>query len=277
MAVLGVVIGVAWSCGSSSRFTCLDDGVCTLAGVQGVCVEDGHCAYPDESCGSGLAYPAGSTPELAGTCVPSGGGTAATEGDDDATSKGDDDDDIDPDDDDDDAATDDTTTDDDDDETDGTETATAGSTGSGGATTGGPCPDMVGDSEFDSTNYGACEGGGNSTLTDLDDIDWYQFYGPDGDCPSGEYQVSATADIVLSVCVIADCGANEPGIECGGDSSLTVLDGFDACCGTPPVNAYLACGVDGAFDPHVVIVSDRAPIDCADYTWSLAIIPDSAQ
>ena len=275
---LGLVAGVAWSCGSSSRFTCLDDGVCTLAGVQGVCVDDGHCAYPDDACGSGLAYPAGSTPELAGMCAP-GIGDTSLGGDDDDDDRDDDDDD-DPDDDDDDDADDDDDDDadddddDDDDMTSGGIMATGGLTGGGGTDTGGPaCPDTVGDQPFTGEVVGGCEAGGQSTLTDFDDIDWYQFFGPGASCPADVYEVNVDSDAPVQACLIAGCRRGRPGIECDNGDTPTNVSGFEACCGTPPVTAYLACGLDGDFDPFMLVTLDSDGFVCSDYDWSLTIPP----
>jgi hypothetical protein len=49
---------------------CQRDEQCSLAGEPGVCVSDGHCAYPDPACPSGLSYPQGAPYGLAGECVP---------------------------------------------------------------------------------------------------------------------------------------------------------------------------------------------------------------
>ncbi len=66
--ILGLVggLGAGISC-SPGAFTCSDDAQCQGEAVDGVCVE-GHCAFPNDDCDSGLAFGehAGG---LAGSCV----------------------------------------------------------------------------------------------------------------------------------------------------------------------------------------------------------------
>jgi hypothetical protein len=77
-----MILGSAGAC-SSSEFECKIDSQC-LHEVAGFCV-DGRCAFPDETCPSGLRYGmhGGS---VAGRCVPTGDDEADTVADDGTTS-----------------------------------------------------------------------------------------------------------------------------------------------------------------------------------------------
>ncbi|MCR9162791.1 MAG: hypothetical protein ACE37F_02510 [Nannocystaceae bacterium] len=68
-ALLSVVLG---SCQPAEAFECSRDADCTLAGAQGICAPTSRCAYPNEDCASGYAYPEGAGPSLGGVCLPPG-------------------------------------------------------------------------------------------------------------------------------------------------------------------------------------------------------------
>jgi hypothetical protein len=67
-ACIGVIVGSVLACGGNAWFMCEGDGQCVHDGVAGSCV-DGTCAFPDETCASGLRYGTHSG-VLGGQCVP---------------------------------------------------------------------------------------------------------------------------------------------------------------------------------------------------------------
>lgn len=75
---VGLVIGWSIAC-SPGSFLCQSDAQCVSSGVDGQCLEDGYCGFPDADCESGLRYGDGSG-ALSGQCapIPGGGSTSAT-------------------------------------------------------------------------------------------------------------------------------------------------------------------------------------------------------
>ena len=81
LVLLALVLG---ACKPAEPFECDGDSDCVLEGERGVCLPTQHCAYPEDACASGYAYPSGAGPSLAGVCLPPGsigpatGGAAST-------------------------------------------------------------------------------------------------------------------------------------------------------------------------------------------------------
>ncbi len=64
-----LVLGAALAaCGDPTPFTCDRNSDCSVDGVTGVCTNFNYCAFPDDTCQSGLRYH-DSAGSLAGTCV----------------------------------------------------------------------------------------------------------------------------------------------------------------------------------------------------------------
>jgi hypothetical protein len=57
------------ACLDTLTFDCEDDAACVYEERQGVCVEPGRCAYPDDACDSLLRFGPAAGPDLASTCV----------------------------------------------------------------------------------------------------------------------------------------------------------------------------------------------------------------
>jgi|GEM_PF-1187300 len=77
---IGIGLALAWSLACSpGSFVCQSDGQCVSSGVDGQCLEDGFCGFPDSDCPSGLRYGDGSG-ALSGQCAPeqTGGSTSTT-------------------------------------------------------------------------------------------------------------------------------------------------------------------------------------------------------
>jgi alpha-tubulin suppressor-like RCC1 family protein len=56
-------------CGQHAAYVCASDSQCVLAGVQGACEPDGHCAFPDSACAEGLRYEPNAGDGFGGQCV----------------------------------------------------------------------------------------------------------------------------------------------------------------------------------------------------------------
>lgn len=67
-----LVVALLGACQPAKAFECSEDTDCSLGGVEGICAPTGRCAYPDDACASGYAYPEGAGPSLAGVCLPPG-------------------------------------------------------------------------------------------------------------------------------------------------------------------------------------------------------------
>lgn len=77
MLVAPIVVGSA--CLDTLTFDCDDDAACVFEERQGVCVEPGRCAYPDNACDSLLRFGPAAGPELASTCVDATASTGSTD------------------------------------------------------------------------------------------------------------------------------------------------------------------------------------------------------
>ena len=74
---VGLVIGWSIAC-SPGSFVCQSDAQCVSSGVDGQCLDDGFCGFPDSDCLSGLRYGDGSG-DVSGQCAPEqGGGSTST-------------------------------------------------------------------------------------------------------------------------------------------------------------------------------------------------------
>lgn len=71
LSSLGLLLGLATSvaCFGAGSFECSSNNECFFGGEFGSCVEPGFCAFPDETCESGLVYGQHSG-SLGGVCVP---------------------------------------------------------------------------------------------------------------------------------------------------------------------------------------------------------------
>ena len=86
---IGVGLGLGWATACSpGTFVCQSDAQCVSSGVDGQCLQDGFCGFPDEDCDSGLRYGSGSG-DLSGQCAPEQRGTSASTGDGTTTNAGD--------------------------------------------------------------------------------------------------------------------------------------------------------------------------------------------
>ncbi len=275
----GAIAGYAGACGDVSAFACQGDADCVLTGTPGVC-EAGNCAYPDDDCPSGFAYPV-ATPGVGGQCVAGsgatgdtgddpepgtvdggagtgdGGGTAAVDGsgvDDGTTSTT--------------AMTVGVTS---------SETATVTSDSGtddgaevGSADTAPMCSDDVGDSPLNGSPVGGCEATLESDIRDSSDEDWFAFFGPSGDCPEGEYTANLDDGngVGLTVCMFAGCeGGGESSADCLDGSQPAVVLGFEGCCGGTNVVAILACPntPEDDLDPFVAVLGNDDAATCSPY------------
>lgn len=220
---LGLGLGLAHACGEAG-FACDHDEQCTLAGVPGRCVAGGRCAYPNEECPSGLAYPQGAPEGLAGECVPGDavgsdtGGDAATSGEP-STSEG----------------------------------TTAGDTKElDGSTSGEPlaCDDVYEPNDdvaqASTIQFGAaqaCNARWEGALDDALDADWFRLDTTDGACPTTEV-VTFVTDLPLQLCVVPGCDDVTTGraeiLSC--DAALVPLPTGQACCGLEQVRVLASCG-----------------------------------
>lgn len=271
-AAMGLLVGTL-ACSEPAVFTCGGDDDCVLGGVQGQCQDTGSCAYPDDDCTSGLSYPEGAPPDLAGRCVEggaTGGDTVA------ATDSGGIDD----------PSTDDATDDATDDTTGGTtvalddgSTTGDGSTGdttfdpttdstdsSGGARCG---PDEVGDSPQEALPVGMCATKYGGVLEQADDVDWFDL----GACPSGTAAVEVMVDDPKNavVCLVPLCEAGElPMIGCN-DPAMVLPDAEGnamGCCGAESFEANYACP-NQAVALYVAAASSPDAPPCGGYAFSL--------
>jgi alpha-tubulin suppressor-like RCC1 family protein len=63
------ILIVLTACGEQARYTCVTSSQCVLAGDEGTCEPDGHCAFPDPACDSGRRYEAQAGDGFGGVCV----------------------------------------------------------------------------------------------------------------------------------------------------------------------------------------------------------------
>lgn len=70
-----MLLGAAAGCLEvPAEFRCEWDDECVMRGEQGVCVDEGWCAFEDALCASGLRYAEHSVHGRAGYCVPDDAG-----------------------------------------------------------------------------------------------------------------------------------------------------------------------------------------------------------
>jgi hypothetical protein len=71
-AYAAIALGCAWmgACLDLGAFACERHDQCALGGRSGQCTDDGHCAFDDDACESGLRYHDSAASDLAGDCVP---------------------------------------------------------------------------------------------------------------------------------------------------------------------------------------------------------------
>jgi hypothetical protein len=225
-AALGLGLGLAHAC-ADGGFACNDDEQCSLAGQPGQCVAGGHCAYPNEQCPSGLAYPQGAPDGLAGECVPgdaigSGTGDEASSsgatGEDGATTMRD------------------------------TEPGDA-SDGAGSSSGGGPvCEDAhePNDDEASASPipFGreqACHATWDGALDDPLDADWFVLDAGDGACWLGDELTFVTIP-PLQLCVVPQCMDGIPPQIDACDGDVLPLATGDACCGLEQLRIIAGCG-----------------------------------
>lgn len=73
----GLVLGVAVGCPRLPPYACSDDADCDRAGGSGVCMADGACVYPSDTCESGFQRSPNAA-ERPGECEPPGGTGSTT-------------------------------------------------------------------------------------------------------------------------------------------------------------------------------------------------------
>ena len=253
------------ACSEPAVFTCGGDGDCVLGGVQGQCQDTGSCAYPDDDCTSGLSYPEGAPPDLAGRCVEgegTGGDTVAGtngSGSDDASTDG---------------STGGSTVALDDGSTtsEGStgETTLGSTTGSTDTSGGALCdPDEVGDTPEDALLIGGCSIEFSGVLENAGDVDWFAL----GLCSAG----TASMEVVVDdpdhavVCLVPLCeqgdvpmiGCADPGME------LPDMDGQAmGCCGVESFLVDYACPNQGVALYVVAGSAPEAP-ECTAYTFAV--------
>ena len=258
-----MVAGVlAWvlACATSEEFACSGDADCFLADTPGICAEGGHCAYPNEECSSGYAYPT-QTPDIGGTCVPGDSATGGTgDDDDDGTGTGEG-----------------GTTSADGDSDSGDSTGNGGATSTGGTSTSGAesstgasvCEDEVGNDSTSASVVGACSGFAGSVIVDESDVDWWALV-PDGaDCPPTEYLVDLEGPVELDVevCMLIECDGTDPTIQC--ERGALVSTGlFTGCCDdTGEAAGTFSCG-DDAIKPFVRVTPLKSFV-CGEYDFTV--------
>ena len=272
-AAAGMLLS-ALACNDPPGFVCGDDDDCVLGGAQGQCQDNGSCAYPDDDCTSGLSYPEGAPPALAGRCVEGdGSSTAGTDGGDSAmttetpsssdTGSATE------------ASTDETTAavDGGSESTTGTTTTTGwatsdSSTGSVGSSGGLMCgPDEVADTPEDALEIGMCSGKESGELEAELDTDWYSL----GLCVAGSASLDVSVDDpdTTFVCLVPSCDDDgaDPSIECGGPSFE--LAGDVGCCASEAFDASYGCGDGGDATLHVVAVSSQGAPECSSYAFTV--------
>ena len=279
---LGAALGYAAGCGSSASFVCAADGECSLAGTPGICA-DGYCAYPDDACGSGYAYPVSSPSGKGGQCVDgvaeegagtgdgdgwatgameAEGSTASVDDADADGSTGRPDDGVDGD-------------------TMGTSAGESGKATTDGpgtttATTGNPaCGDEVGDSEAVADLIESCEGAGAENVLDGDDVDWFAMGGGNG-CPGEPYIAHFTeGGEGAEICLFAGCSAGDPSMMCS-DGTPTTVGTLQGCCGdanVPPLGVGTCGGMMASpVELYVRITANpNDAVDCADYAFMVGV------
>lgn len=258
------------ACSDPAVFTCGGDDDCVLGGVQGQCQDTGSCAYPDDECTSGLSYPEGAPPDLAGRCVEGTGGDTVA-----ATDSG---------------GGEDPSTDATDGSTDGStasstvavddgSTSSDGSTGgttfdpttdstdsSGGAQCG---PDEVGDTQEDALFVGMCSIKYGGVLEQANDVDWFDL----GFCSSGLASLEVVVDDPdnAAVCLVPLCEQGDvPMVGCS-DPSMELPDmegNAMGCCAAESFQVDYACPGQ-AVALYVAAVSAPEAPPCGSYAFSL--------
>ncbi len=256
---IAVALGLTGACVNSS-FECVGDHQCSLAGQPGMCVSGGLCAYPDAECPSGLAFPSGSSSELAGECVPgdpvSTGPSSSTGSVPPTTSAS-------------------------------SPTATATSTSSptasadldsdtssvdpdlGANDTGVPeCEDPFepNDTQLDASPLDlerSCQVEWEARIEDIEDVDWYVLNNTDV-CPPTETLTFLT-EPALVICVVASCDDGTPALLLECFEEEIPLMGQQACCGVGQALINAQC--EGNLLPtlEVGIGSERENVECLPY------------
>lgn len=244
-AGLGLGLGLAHACGDEG-FSCEDDEQCSLAGEAGRCVDGGRCAYPNPQCPSGLAYPQGAPPGLAGECVPgdavgsdTGGETTATA--EPGSSEG----------------------------AVGSDTEAAdGSTSSSGDPS--LCEDAHepndDEGQASAIPFGAargCNASWEGALEGPRDADWFVLEKTDDTCSTGS-ELTFVTDPPLQLCARPQCAdvAQAEIVSCDGE--VVPLASGIACCGLGELHVLSLCG-DGSSGMLLGITASDATPTCQPY------------
>ncbi len=246
-AALCLGLALAHACGHDG-FACADDEQCTLAGEPGRCLAEGRCAYPNDECPSGLAYPQGAPAGLAGECVPVE--AAGTGGSDEGTAGS---------------------------STSGEGTVageTTAMTGAGDdASSGDPvaCQDPYEPNDEPTQAsvipFGEprlCNTSWAGALDDALDTDWFLLDTSDGACPTLQ-ELAFVTDQPLMLCAVPLCADGSAAELLSCDAELTPLMAGQACCGTTQVRVQAVCA-DGMPLMVLGVASSTAPADeCLPY------------
>jgi hypothetical protein len=221
-AGLGLGLGFTHACGDGG-FACDDDEQCTLAGTAGRCVDGGRCAYPNEECASGLAYPQGAPQGLAGECVPSdavGSGTggettaSAEPGSSESSS--------------------------------GRDTEAADDESSSGDPMLCDDPHEPNDDAMvaSAIPFGAAQGCNamwEGTLEDARDSDWFVLDTSDGACMTGT-ELTFVTDPPLQLCAVPSCADVTQAEILACDGEVLPLATGTACCAFEQLHVLARCG-----------------------------------
>ena len=253
------------ACTEPAVFACWGDSDCVLGGDQGQCQDNGSCAYPDDDCTSGLSYPEGAPPDLAGRCVPDDGsdgtGTGGTDTGAVASSSGDES-----------SSTGASTSGAD--EGTSSESGSSGAVDSSGGETGSSggaaCNvDEIGDTPEDAFELGTCAGKYTGLLQDPMDGDWFSL----GECSGGVASLEISVDEPDSslVCLVPFCEQGDlPTLDCGDGIELPDMNGqTQGCCGASAFEAGYDC--QGQLIAVYVVAASALPEapECTGYAFTV--------
>ena len=230
---IGIVAGVALSsaCSMPSAFACAGDVQCRLDGIEGMCTEAGHCAYPDPDCDTGWGYPAGVAGVFGGTCAPGvppedgsvggdetsdagAGMTAAVTGTTSTTSDGSQgeasgsDPSVDP--------------------------AESDATGDSFGSESGACPDAEPNDDPFALSPIELQQCGAVVLDEIDESfepDWFQFVSTLDECGLALGLGTAMINVSAELCIFVQCSDGGE-VPCG-EGEPTFFDEFVGCCAAP--------------------------------------------